>query len=232
MAQVFSDLDTGYLRRKPVEWRLKELIEAIDSAESGVVSVAYFDIDGFSEIEQEYGYDVADRLVQKLADRLDDVPKVDMASGYVRDSFLVIYRDMNIDTAFFEAENTRQQMSQTVVTVRSQNGEEVEIAPVFSAGVASYPGDAEDHNELIDLAEDAARRAYEAGGSRSTFGRAENMVPKTSHYLPTQLQRLRRLKERTGRSEASLLREALSDLLRKYDQRDSRRYFSPDAGQD
>jgi len=49
------------------------------------------------------------------------------------------------------------------------------------------------------------------------------MVPKTSHYLPTQLGRLRALREQLSRSEASLLREALSDLLRKYDQRDARR---------
>ncbi len=42
------------------------------------------------------------------------------------------------------------------------------------------------------------------------------MVTKTSHYTQGQLLGLRRLSEREGFGEAVLLREALNDLLRKY----------------
>lgn len=221
------ELQTGYLRRKPAEWRLREIIQRIDEEDEGVVSVAYIDVDGFSLIEQEYGYELADRLLEKISTELEDVEHADIASAYVRDSFLIIYDGLNLDDAFFEAEQLRQKLSGTTFQVKDGD-REVDFNINFSAGVGTYPGDPEDHNELIDLAEDAARRAYESGGNRSTFGRASNMVPKTSHYLPTQLQRLRELKGGLKRSEASLLREALSDLLRKYDQRDSRREFGPD----
>ncbi|HEC22656.1 MAG TPA: ribbon-helix-helix domain-containing protein, partial [Chloroflexi bacterium] len=65
---------------------------------------------------------------------------------------------------------------------------------------------------------------------RTVFGRAVNMTPKTSHYTPAQLERLKALGRQLGRSEASLLREALDDLLRKYDQRDLRRRLADILG--
>lgn len=233
MAQVqSSDLDitvTGYLRRKPVEWKLDEIIRHIQAQGSGVVSVAYLDIDGFSRIESQYNYDLADAFLIAVAKYLkkfeepESPAQAAMARWYVRDSFLIIYDELGLDDAFYAAEEVRRELSNSVFSVQSEDGQHAEINVTFSAGVATYPGDPEDRNELIELAEDAARRACEGGGNRTLFGRAVNMVPKTSHYLPTQLGRLRVLRERLSRSEASLLREALSDLLRKYDQRDARR---------
>jgi hypothetical protein len=43
------------------------------------------------------------------------------------------------------------------------------------------------------------------------------MVTKTSHYAPGQLSKLRELATMKGVGDAALLREALDDLLRKYD---------------
>jgi predicted DNA-binding protein len=42
------------------------------------------------------------------------------------------------------------------------------------------------------------------------------MVPKTTHYTQTQLERLSKLAEEKGVSEADLLREAMDDFLTKY----------------
>jgi hypothetical protein len=43
------------------------------------------------------------------------------------------------------------------------------------------------------------------------------MVTKTSHYTFEQLKRLSDLAKREGLGEAVLLREALDDILKKYD---------------
>lgn len=43
------------------------------------------------------------------------------------------------------------------------------------------------------------------------------MITKTSHYTYEQLQRLSELSKKEGMGEAILLREALDDLLKKYD---------------
>ena len=45
------------------------------------------------------------------------------------------------------------------------------------------------------------------------------MVTKTSYYTTTQLERLSQLARLVKRNEASLLREALDELLKKYDDR-------------
>ena len=45
----------------------------------------------------------------------------------------------------------------------------------------------------------------------------ENMVLRSSYYAAAQLGRLRSLAERMKKKEAVLLREALDDLIRKYD---------------
>jgi predicted DNA-binding protein len=42
------------------------------------------------------------------------------------------------------------------------------------------------------------------------------MLPKTTHFTLTQLERLSGLAKEQGRSEAELLREALDDLLVKH----------------
>ena len=43
------------------------------------------------------------------------------------------------------------------------------------------------------------------------------MVTKTTHYTPTQLERLAKLSHDLNVGEADLLREAMDDLLIKYD---------------
>lgn len=45
------------------------------------------------------------------------------------------------------------------------------------------------------------------------------MVTKTSYYTATQLERLSQLAKMLKRNEASLLREALDDVLKKYNDR-------------
>ena len=45
----------------------------------------------------------------------------------------------------------------------------------------------------------------------------ENMVLRSSYYPAAQLGRLRSMAERQKKKEAVLLREALDDLIRKYD---------------
>ncbi len=219
---------TGQHRRTPIEWRIDQIIEQIQSEGTGIVSVVYLDIDGFGQVEKDFGFTLADALLESIARHLRELDGPDFSERYVRDSFLIVYNNMTLEEAFLSSEQLRSQLSQTTFQVTAEEDSEEKQANIqvsFSAGVSSYPGEPEGRQGLIHLAEEASRRALAAGGSRTNFGRAVNMTPKTSHYSPDQLSRLKDLRNRLGRSEASLLREALDDLLRKYDQRDIRRFF-------
>lgn len=226
---LYQRVDTGQIRRRPTELYIRQSVEQIHDAEEGMISVVCLDIDRFSSIEQEYGYKLADALLESIAAHMEDQTdrRIALFARYVRDSFLVVYLGLTLEEAFLEGEQLRRRLSET--TFKVVDGDQIhEIVCSFGAGVATYPGDPEDHHELIGLAEEASRRAVEAGGGRTILGRATNLTPKTSHYSPSQLDRLRELRNHLKRSDASLLREALDDLLRKYDQRDTRRELIED----
>jgi len=70
--------------------------------------------------------------------------------------------------------------------------------------------------ELIRKADQAFYRAKIFGRNTIRLAYEEKMVPKTSHFTLTQLERLSNLAKRQNRGDAELLREALDDLLIKY----------------
>jgi hypothetical protein len=71
-------------------------------------------------------------------------------------------------------------------------------------------------SELLRKADQALYRAKMAGGGKIRLASDEKMVPKTSHYTQTQLERLTKLAAERQVGEAELLREAMDDLLAKY----------------
>jgi len=214
--------DSGIFYRQPVEWRLDLILGKIANRLSDQVTIAYFDIDRYGQVEEEHGWGIADALLKAVEAELTHAEQATFSGRYVRDGFMVLYENVGLEDAFLIAERLRHQLSTTVFKLDS-GIEKAKVSVTFSAGIAGYPGESQTRHEIVALAEEAARRALENGGNRSALARPVNMVPKTSHYLPPQLERLRELAHQQGRAEAELLREALDDLLRKYDQRVARR---------
>jgi len=86
-----------------------------------------------------------------------------------------------------------------------------------SIGVASAPRDAKTLHDLRLKADLALHAAKEQGGNTVGLTPSDEMVLKSSYYGRAQLARVKALASASGRKEAILLREALDDLLRKYD---------------
>ena len=82
--------------------------------------------------------------------------------------------------------------------------------------MASFPDDGDDPAILIRKCSEALYRAKVRGRNQVALAREEKMVTKTTHYTQGQLEGLSRLAKREELNEATLLREALDDLLRKY----------------
>ena len=59
----------------------------------------------------------------------------------------------------------------------------------ISGGVASFPVDGRSEVELLRKADQALYRAKVAGRGRIRLAYEERMVPKTTHYTQTQLER-------------------------------------------
>jgi predicted signal transduction protein with EAL and GGDEF domain len=87
-------------------------------------------------------------------------------------------------------------------------------------GLASYPTHGNRDVELMREADQALYLAKTTGRNKVSLPLSDSrMITKTSHYTATQLERLAQLARTVKRNEASLLREALDDLLKKYKDR-------------
>ncbi len=181
----------------------------------GVVSVGLFDIDWFGKTNDEHGREVGDAVIDALSGHL-----AAMADGrgsvhrYGGDAFAVLLPGLEKEEAFLLLESARASFAESrVVDVGDRT---LELRVGVSAGLASSPDDSADPPILMRKASEALYRAKVGGRNKVCLAREEKMVTKTSHYAQGQLYGLSRLAKRKGVGEAVMLREALDDLLRKY----------------
>src|SRR5262249_5050904 len=85
-----------------------------------------------------------------------------------------------------------------------------------SIGIASRPPHADTIEDATRAAVEALMRAKREGGGRVVIYVEEKMTLKSNYYSRASLDRLGKLASATERTEASLLREALDDLLQKH----------------
>jgi GGDEF domain-containing protein len=89
-------------------------------------------------------------------------------------------------------------------------------ANVPEGGIAASPLHGNTAGDLWRAAGEALMRAKRDGRDRVALHVEEKMVLKSNYYSKANLERLAKLSSATDRTEASLLREALDDLLYKH----------------
>ena len=191
--------------------------ESLDRAQSecAALSMILFDIDWFGRVNQQHGRLVGDALVETFADTLRaSTGGTGDILRYGGDAHAAVLPGVEKEEAFLLAESARKAFDGKHVVTTGERV--VELALTLSAGVASFPDDDTKAQELIRKANEALYRAKVSGRNKVCLAREEKMQTKTSHYTQGQLAGLARLAKREGIGEAVLLREALNDILRKY----------------
>ncbi len=193
------------------------LADAITQADGGTGSatMAVVDVDLLGQVNAAHGIAAGDTVVLLLGRALKEALgancRVERVGG---DAYGVLWPGVEKERAFLAAEDFR--ASFTGPHVVQPDGERLELALNVSVGLAAYPDDGAKAINIMNKAFEALYRAKVSGRNRVCLAREEKMITKTSHYLQGQLMGLRRLAEREGIRDAVLLREALNDLLRKY----------------
>lgn len=174
------------------------------------LALALTDLDRFAAINDSYGRDAGDAVLAAW----DRVLRANIADGgsVVRlggDEFVVVLPGTSAENAVVLLEEVRGHFAGMTI-------EGVPVVLSVSAGIAASPPHGTTAGELSRAAGEALMRAKRDGRDRVALYVEEKMVLKSNYYSKANLERLAKLSSATDRTEASLLREALDDLLYKH----------------
>jgi diguanylate cyclase len=184
-----------------------------------VATLMDVDLDGLMDLNAAHGHDAGDRAITAVTAALASVAKKQgWTLGRIGgDEFALLAPGVALEPAFLRADQIRRDVDAALAKALSA-GQRCTV----TIGVANTPRDTrargpEAAAELLRKADLALHAAKEQGGDAVGLTPADDMVLKASYYNAAQLGRLKGLAERMKKKEAVLLREALDDLLRKYD---------------
>ena len=177
------------------------------------VAVALSDIDGFGALNERHGRAALDKVLRSFERTLQgSLPKSAIVARLGGDEYAMALPETTAENALILLEEVRAHLAGRPA------GDEVPSPLHLSIGVAARPPHAAEPDELFAAAEQAMYRAKREGGNRVAMYVEEKMVLKSNYYTRAALDRLSKLSAQTGRTEASLLREALDTLLDAYRQ--------------
>ena len=175
------------------------------------LAVVLCDLDDFKQINDGLGHDVGDVVLSEWERTFTrSLPPDATVVRVGGDEYAAALPDHSAESALILLEEIR-------AHVAGQYPNKKVPWPVsVSAGVAARPPHGETPAELLAAAREALMRAKRDGRNRVTIFVEEKMTMKSNYYSRATLDRLAKLSNATGRTEASLLREALDELLVKY----------------
>jgi diguanylate cyclase (GGDEF)-like protein len=207
-----TDVLTGLCNEPYARYVLREQLLPRAGGDGTLLSVMLIDLDNFLQINQQYGRRCGDHVLIHVARTLQaTMPQAALLARFGGDEFVVGLPNTRLDDAFTLAEDFRRRLA----ALRLKEWPDVQVT--CTIGLAGFPANGKRLPELLREADQALYVAKLGGRNKVALPLAEGrMITKTSYYTATQLERLAQLARRVERNEASLLREALDDVLKKY----------------
>jgi diguanylate cyclase len=184
---------------------------ALGTLEPHALALALIDLDHFKEINDTLGHAAGDTVLRSfertLGGSLPDYAIVGRIGG---DEYAAAIPDTTAESALILLEEIRSHFSSNLASP------DVPRKIQLSVGIAAKPPHAKTLADLMRCADEAMYRAKREGRGRVAIYVEDKMTLKSNFYPKAQLERLAKLSVATGRTEASLLREALEVLLVQY----------------
>jgi diguanylate cyclase (GGDEF)-like protein len=159
-----SDGLTGLFNHRHIHGLLDEEFERANRSGTPL-TVAMFDLDHFKSVNDNYGHQVGDRVLQQLADILRlSARDVDRLGRYGGEEFMTILPDTDIEEGATFVERVRRSVEKHAIAI----GREKPLEMTVSAGVATYPHDMVRSPETHVRLADEALYAAKAGGRNRT----------------------------------------------------------------
>lgn len=159
----FDELTNLPNRRKLLEDCEQKILHASETEQGYVL---FFDIDGFKSINDNYGHDAGDEFLVKLAEFFTNIPL--LKNSIYRnggDEFIAVIGGEHI---------TKEHIKNLANTIiyrfrKSWVLTKGEVYCSTSIGIACFPDDGQNSDELIHLADQAMYNAKKAGGASFCF---------------------------------------------------------------
>jgi diguanylate cyclase (GGDEF)-like protein len=127
------------------------------------LAVLMIDLDGFKGVNDKHGHLCGDIVLKQLAAILkNSVRKTDMVIRYAGDEFTILLPTADIKTAQVLAQRFTQDIDKNIF--KTKDGENLHLT--ISVGFAIFPLDAENIDQLIDLADKALYLSKQKGKNR------------------------------------------------------------------
>jgi len=155
---TIDSLTQLYNRRAFDEFAEKGVMRA--QREKTPISLILMDIDLFKEVNDNYGHQVGDKVLQEFSLRLkNSLRQYDVLARYGGEEFTLLLPDTNAATAMIIAEKLRNKIAEPVFFLEG----ETDLSITASFGVATNQGEDINWQQLISFADQALYHAKEDG---------------------------------------------------------------------
>jgi diguanylate cyclase (GGDEF)-like protein len=128
----------------------------------GTLSAIMFDLDHFKQVNDSYGHDTGDRVLEEVAERCDQsLRKLDVIGRYGGEEFSILLPETKVIFAHEVAKRLRRIIADKPIS--TQQGS---VTITISLGVAGLTSDTLELADLLRLADQELYRAKESGRNR------------------------------------------------------------------
>lgn len=162
-AQATFDGLTGLYTPRAFRDKLRQMLTAAQASRNASLALWFVDTDRFKRVNDTLGHAAGDIVLQQMARLLQDhtLPLVDFAGRNGGDEFCALISNAHKVSAIERAKRF-------VDAVRACDFG-VDIPVTASIGVAAYPYDAAEANELLEIADAAMYHSKRSGRDRVSF---------------------------------------------------------------
>lgn len=183
---------------------------AFEELRGAPVTLALLDLDHFKTLNDALGHTEGDRVLRGVERLLSgSLPGGSVIGRLGGDEYAVLLPETAAETALIL-------LDEVIRHFQIHRDPHWPRTLGLSVGLAARPAHAHTFADLQRAADEALLRAKREGRGRACIYVESKMVLKSNYYPKSQLERLSKLSGALGRTEASLLREALDDLVEKY----------------
>jgi len=161
--KTFVDEVTGVFNYRYLDFRLVEEAERT-RRHGGLTAVLYMDLDGFKRVNDRFGHQVGNVVLEQLATQMaQKVRSCDVFGRIGGDEFLVVLPQTDRREAYVLAERLRETVQNYVMEIGDERV--IDFLRV-SIGIAAFPVNGDTMDNVITAADNAVYEAKEHGGNR------------------------------------------------------------------